>query len=141
VKLNNITEFIEVIRDNTKDYEGPHQNLITNAAYLYDLIYELLKREAAPKKYRIYLIAAIGYFSITEDVIPAFDFGISGYYDDIYLCCYVIKKLLVDIDYEDVYQYWNGSISLKTLLYEDLDELSKELGHYTQRILDFVGIE
>lgn len=138
--LRNKTELIQVIRENTSDYDGPHSKIISHTADIYEVIYELLKRQALPMEYRRYPITALGYFSLTDDIMSTYDHGIAGYYDDAYLGAYILKLLLDDFEYEVIDHHWKGSINLKELLGTPFTELEKELGSKCQMILRLVGL-
>ena len=133
--------FVEVLRENVKDYTGQHSEIIKMSPELYDLACKLLNDVKITQKYRIKLLGAIGYFIIPDDIYPEDQHGPIGYCEDIMLLQHIFREINTEIGKKPLIRNWNGTEDqLVMLLGEGFETLKKSNPHLYSEVLNYTGI-
>lgn len=134
-------DFVEVLRENVKDYESKHMEIIKQAPELYALACKLLKDPKVTKKFRIKLLGAIGYFIIPDDIYPEDEHGPIGYVEDIMLLQHVFREINSEIGRKPLSRNWNGTEDdLVMLLGEGYKTLTEAYPVLYKEVLNYTGI-
>lgn len=140
-QLKNKTEFLHILIDNTKNYQGKYEQIIVNAPAIYKLLCNLLDSKNLYKEDRHKISSTIAYFILPKDIFPEEIYGVEGYIDDIYLCLYILNELKKEYGIKELLGYWEESPDLlRKLLGDDYQELDKELNYILKDMLEYVGI-
>ena len=134
-------DFSEVLRENVKNYEGLHHDIIKFAPNLYQLATELIHDSQIEREMRLKLLAAIGYFVIPLDLYPEEEYGAIGYVEDIMLLQHLFREINHTIGNAPLVRYWNEEPKLLAELlnpkFKSLKEAYPEL--YTD-VIKFTGV-
>jgi len=133
--------FVDVLRNNTINYSGVHNTLITACPDIYQLLINLLNDKDLSSSLRTKVFTAIGYFLIPQDLFSEDEFGAIGYIDDIMLAMFVIYQATTEIGDENVKALFNkGDASynsiFKSTAYNDAQREYLELFN---EVLLYVG--
>lgn len=134
--------FDQLLQEDIADYEGRHDDLIYQAPAFYRLLTRLLDDPRLPRTLRPLLLAAIAYFILPVDIIPEELEGPYGYVDDIWLCAFVVDRVVKEVGTDEMLiSHWDGEGAIITLLDEILageEELIGDKGHL---IFNYIGYE
>ncbi|MFC1454762.1 YkvA family protein [Candidatus Undinarchaeota archaeon] len=140
--LKNKTNFCDILKENTKNYNGDYSEVIQNMPEIYALLCDLLRSKNISVKTRNRICATIAYFILPKDVFPEEVFGTKGYLDDLLLSLHILKEVEVEYEFEELLEYWDGEPKLlKKLITEDYDELYAKFNYIFKDILEYVGIK
>ena len=134
--------FDQLIREDVADYEGRHEELITQAPALYRLMTNLLDDPNLPGQLRPLVISAIAYFILPADIMPEDLKGPYGYVDDIFLCAFIADRIRDELGSDDILTAnWDGSTPILTLIKNILSEEKALVGDKRDLILWYIGFE
>lgn len=95
-----------------------------------------------PRKLRPLVLAAIAYFILPVDNIPEELEGTYGYVDDIWLCAFVVQRVMQEIGTPEVLEtHWDGEGDVVRLVEEIVNQeniLSKD---QCERVLLYIGCD
>ncbi|GAA5819227.1 MAG: DUF1232 domain-containing protein [Methanobrevibacter sp. CfCl-M3] len=134
-------DFYHVLLENLDSFDGEYASFIDNGPKLFKLLLDILEDEKLTKQSRLEISAAIAYYAVPLDIIPEITYGPYGYTDDIYLTCYVLKKIAKEYDDEILKKYWFFDEDLIDIMDECFNK-SKEILEEDQfeKILKYVGL-
>jgi uncharacterized membrane protein YkvA (DUF1232 family) len=134
--------FSELLEEDVANYNGRHENLVSQAPAFFELMQNLLDDPELPGRLRSMVLAALGYFVIPGDIISEELHGPAGYIDDIYVCCLVAEHIRRDLKSDELLsRNWQGSTPLQLFIQEFVNKEKDLLGDKKGQILDFLGIE
>ena len=133
--------FVEVLRENVKDYEGDYKDIICRAPELYELACKLLNDSKITKDYRIKLLGAIGYFIIPDDLYPEDEHGPIGYVEDIMLLQHIFREINDKFHKKPLVRNWSGTEEELTLLLgKKHKELTEAYPVLYKEVLSYTGV-
>lgn len=136
--------FSETVRNNIKNYTGPHSQILKFAPDFFDLIVKLYKKDM-PSPYRDMINSTISYFVLPDDILPEETLGAFGYLDDLYICAYVVKKFKENKNLakivEELWAQPQNVFVVSDHIIEELENTSEaDLKEAISSILIFTGI-
>jgi uncharacterized membrane protein YkvA (DUF1232 family) len=137
-KYNNYFQFL---KDRVFTYKGRFDAYLFYTPDFFRILCRLLDETCLEDKERHMILCALGYFVTPNDVIPEEIYGPAGYIDDIYLCCFVLKKLAEKHGMELIEKYWEEeNEDFSRALEHSLSSAEKSLGEKTAQVLNYVGL-
>ncbi|WP_299273463.1 DUF1232 domain-containing protein [uncultured Psychroserpens sp.] len=133
-------DYSELLDNNTSDYNGPHQELITNSRHIFDLMVKVLDDPDLPNAYRSKLLSVIGYFILPKDLYPEEEFGAIGYVDDLMAAIFVLKQIEQSNLTTKLNIYWSGVINLEELLNVHFDNLRIDYMELFNELIEYLDI-
>jgi uncharacterized membrane protein YkvA (DUF1232 family) len=133
--------FDQLLEQEIAQYEGRHDDVISQAPALYRLLTHLLDDSRVTGHARPLVAAAIAYFILPADVIPEEIYGPYGYADDIWLCAWVADAVRRDLGEEIIMESWDGECPLPELVREILDKEQDLIGEEREKILRYTGCD
>lgn len=134
--------FLELLEEDVAHYSGRHENLISQAPAFYGLMQNLLDDPDLPGRLRPVVLAALGYFVITGDIISEELHGPAGYLDDIYVCCLTAEYIRRELKGDEILtRNWQGSAPLQLFIQEFVNKENDLLGEKKTQIVNYLGIE
>ena len=133
-------EFYDALIENLNSYNGQYASFIDYGPKFYKLLSNLLMQfnDNLDSEDKMKINASISYYVVPLDVIPEQEYGPYGYIDDIYICVYVIKDLIVKYGYDKINEFWEEIEELSevvdesyekcTILLDDTDEILRYIG-------------
>lgn len=140
---NEITTYLEILRESLEDYEGEYSDLVTYLPDFYVCFLNLLDDARFPAPFRLFVNAAIAYLVSPADVIPEEEMGPAGYIDDVFLCAYVTRKIATQLqDTTILERAWEGDEPLLEITEFILKASERIIDQNTRnQILRYVGVE
>lgn len=134
-------DFVEVLNENIKNYEGKYKDIICKAPDLYELACKLLNDPKITKEFRIKLLGAIGYFIIPDDIYPEDEHGPIGYVEDIMLLQHIFREINEKFHKKPLIRNWSGTEEeLIMLLGKNFTELTEAYPVLYKEVLSYTGV-
>ena len=133
--------FYEALQEDVLSYRGEFDRAIVLAPEFFRLMTNLLEDSRTTRECKVLINAAIAYFVAPFDVIPEAVYGPYGYVDDLFLCCYVAKKLTGMVSPEMLEQNWEGEMPLTEVVEEVYTDTVRAIEGRERQILEYVGLE
>jgi uncharacterized membrane protein YkvA (DUF1232 family) len=132
--------YVDQLRENVRDYDGPHKDIIQLAPELYHLVSDLLFDMDLNQQQRTKLLCSIGYLIIPQDLYPEDEHGPIGYVDDLMLLITVIKEIAENYGEEKLLLYWKlDRIILQKIMNEYYYNLINDNKLLFEEVIQFVG--
>lgn len=108
---------------------------------LFKLLTGLLDQRGLKANDRKTILCALGYIVAPNDVIPERVYGPAGYVDDIYLCCWVLQKIIKKYGNDFVSPYWeNSENSAEEIVKLCLNKAKAQLKEIAGDVLEYAGL-
>ena len=133
-------DYSKLLENNTSNYQGPHQEIITNSRHIFDLMVKVLDDQDLPLKYRSKLLSVIGYFILPKDLYPEEEFGAIGYVDDLMAAIFVLKEIEQSHLSTELNVYWSGEAILNELLNIHFENLRNEYMELFNELIEYLGL-
>ena len=130
--------FIESLIEQIQYYDGEKKEIILLAPELFKLMTNLLKDERTPPEAQSLINGAIAYFVAPYDGLPEEVHGPLGFMDDIFVCLYVLKKLMNFVDWELLIENWEGVESIRTVVDNVYPEVKEYVRGAAEHIVNYV---
>lgn len=139
----NKKSFDEILREELNNYRGMTDPYIMNLPDFVKLLANLLDEDKLDSEDRKNICTALGYFVAPSDLIPESIYGPEGYVDDVYLCCFVLDRLIKKHGYAFVNGLWDGEEDLQEACTYTLKKAGEDLEKkkLRERLLVYVGME
>lgn len=101
----------------------------------------MLDDPVLPERLRIFVISAIAYFILPNDIIPEEIHGPYGYVDDIFLTALVADKVRRETGSDEILTgNWEGEADILALVEDVLARETELIGDNRGRILKYLGL-
>lgn len=140
IRLQDFKDYYEVLKENLVAYRGEYESFINHGPDLFRLLIDLLNEDKVKKDHRLIINAAIAYYISPMDIIPEQIYGPSGYIDDIFICCWVLKQLMKMGLEETIRAKWDGAGEFDDILNECFDKSLKLIDGKEDLMLKYVGL-
>lgn len=107
------------------------------------MLSDLLNVRKMDSEDRRLISSALGYFVAPFDEIPEEIHGAYGYYDDLYICCVALQRIIDKYGIDNLRSFWSGPVLFDTVFTEAF-ETGKEIVDRHQladKIKAYVGLE
>lgn len=139
--INNF-DFEEHLNIFTKDYNGKYQLIVRSTSKIFALCCHLVYEPSLKKKEKNLLYKSIAYFVLPRDIFSEATHGSIGFIDDMMLCLYALNLISKRHGEDLLYEIWSGRPStLKKLLNEEFDKITKENKNMFESVLSEVGVD
>ena len=139
--INNF-DFEEHLNIFTKDYKGKYQLIVRSTSKIFALCCHLVYEPSLKKKEKNLLYKSIAYFVLPRDIFSEATHGSIGFIDDMMLCLYALNLISKRHGEDLLYEIWSGRPStLKKLLNEEFDKITKENKNMFESVLSEVGVD
>ena len=139
--INNF-DFEEHLNIFTKDYKGKYQLIVRSTSKIFALCCHLVYEPSLKKKEKNLLYKSIAYFVLPRDIFSEATHGSIGFIDDMMLCLYALNLISKRHGEDLLYEIWSGRPStLKKLLNEEFDKITKENKNMFESVLFEVGVD
>jgi uncharacterized membrane protein YkvA (DUF1232 family) len=137
----NFKDFYDILRENLNSYEEEYDKFIDFGPDLYKLLTEVLNVKEVKPEIRLKACAAIAYYVAPFDIIPETIYGPKGYIDDIFVCAYVLKEIINEMDYEFLEELWESEEDLQYVLDESYTKSKEVVDDKIDVILKYIGLK
>ena len=95
------------------------------------------------KQDRKNICCTLGYLVAPNDVISDEVYGPAGYFDDVFLCGYIINKIKNQYGFDLLEKLWHGKKDFNTILDQAYSSSSKEVEEKCRKedILRYIGLD
>lgn len=140
--MKNDDDFIFGLRQSLDQYRGLGNAYILLLPDYVQLLADLLDVDFLDSTDRRDICTALGYFIAPNDLIPESIYGPQGYVDDLYLCGFVLQRLIARHGSKQLDPFWQGEDELAPSLNFAMEKAGKELDEKGLRnaVLEYVGM-
>ena len=115
---------------------------LLNLPLLFKVLTGLLDQRTLHADDRKTVLCALGYFVAPNDVIPERVYGPAGYVDDIFICCWVLQKILNKYGIDFISRYWdNEECPIKETIELCLQKAKSQLNEIADDVLEYAGFK
>lgn len=140
--IKKFNSYYDFLKKEITQFHGPIKEYIFHLPSLFKLLTDILNNNKLSTDDRKLIFCALGYFVTPSDIIPEEIYGPAGYIDDIFLCSWVLKKLMKKYNTNFFLNYWdNENDPIDEVIEYCLEETSKDLNEKRNEIFEFVGIK
>jgi len=133
-------DFEQILKDNTKEYNGKFCFLIRQAPSLYRLINKIVEEADLKKEIKSKLFCAIGYFICPIDLYPESEHGPIGYIDDLILLISILREIRYEYGEGFLFNFWKeDDEELTKILDQEFEDAIKEYPDLHQELIDLIG--
>lgn len=132
--------YYESLKDFLDSYSGDYNEVIDYSPALCKLLCDILNEKVLKAEQRLRICAALGYFVAPLDLIPEETYGPDGYIDDIYVCCYVLKELADEFNYDFLEELWDEDEELQYVIERSYNTSSDVLGDKKSFLIRYIGL-
>jgi uncharacterized membrane protein YkvA (DUF1232 family) len=134
-------DYYDYLKNEIMSYRGNLPEYVYYVPSLFRTLTGVLDAEQLDAQDRIAVFCALGYFVAPNDVIPEEVYGPLGYVDDIYLCAWVLDRLVRKYGAPFVSPFWEREEDpIEEFLPYVLEETAKDLKEKTTEILSYTGL-
>ncbi len=129
--------YSQMLEEVFSNYQGDDKEMLLNIPRYFYILQKVYSEDIGwISKFKIN--CCLSYFGVAEDIIED-SIGPQGYYDDLFVCVYVLKDVIKE-NKEKVLKYWNSEEDLETSLEDLYQKLSSLLKDSINDILHFTGL-
>ena len=92
--IKKFNSYYDFLKKEIMQFHGPIKEYVFYLPSLFKLLTDILNNNKLSADDRKLIFCALGYFVTPDDIIPEEIYGPAGYIDDIFLCSWVLKKLI-----------------------------------------------
>jgi uncharacterized membrane protein YkvA (DUF1232 family) len=134
--------FIEILIKDTSDYKGEFSSFIREAEPLYSLCVNLVKSEELKGDARLFVLSAIAYFMVSDDLFPEDKYGPLGYIEDLMVVCRVLELVAERNGMDLILNNWEKEPDLlTTILTEYFPEAKTAFSNLYEKVCEYCGID
>lgn len=130
--------FRDILLVNMRNYNGPNKEVINYSPLFFDLLCDILNDKFCDWHTKILISSSLGYFVLEDDVIP--DSSNNGYVDDLFIICYVLKKIKDNNFIKLIEDNWHYDGNILELIEEVYEESYHIIEDHACEILHKVGL-
>ena len=140
--IKKFSSYYDFLKKEIMQFRGPIKEYVFYLPSLFKLLTDILNNIKLSPDDRKLIFCALGYFVTPDDIIPEEIYGPAGYIDDIFLCSWVLKKLIKKYNVNFFLNYWdNENDPIDEVVEYCQEETSKDLKDKKNDIFEFVGIK
>ena len=130
------------IQAEVEGYQGPHQELIACAPFVFRLLTRILEDPELPARLRPLVLVTIAYFLMPADTISEDLTGPRGYLDDLFLSAMTADAIAREMASGDLLERnWEGDGSILALVRTVLNQEKDLIGDQREVVLWYTGFE
>ncbi len=131
--MTDLVLYSEMLEEIFLNYEGKYENLLKKIPLYFNILQKVYCSNELNWEAKFKINSCFSYFAIPIDLIP--DDGPEGYLDDLFICTYVLKDIVLNYSY--VIKEFSVNLSE---LNQVLNNLNNLLGEKIFEILRFAGL-
>jgi uncharacterized membrane protein YkvA (DUF1232 family) len=129
--------YSQMLEEIFEDYDGENKDLLKKIPIYFNILQKVYSENLDwISKFKIN--CCFSYFGVSQDVIDD-SVGPQGYYDDLFVCAYVIKDIIPNYK-KEILRYWDSKDNMEESINELIDRLKNLLGERVNNILHFTGL-
>ena len=139
--VNDFGDYYDYLKKEITAYRGKIPDYVYYVPSLFRALTGVLDAERLDAEDRSMVFCALGYFVAPNDLIPESVYGPAGYVDDIYVCSWVLNRLMEKHGASFVSAFWEREEDpIDEFLPYVLDETAKELKDKAAELLEYTGL-
>ena len=133
-------DYTQVVKENVGEYRGWFSSAVRWAPIFAATLMALSQDPRIQQRHRTMVNAAIAYFVVPDDAVPAEKYGPYGYIDDNLVSAYVFNRIARDVGWTVIEEAWGGEQAARLVSQDLLDRERELLGHLGEEALLAAGV-